>query len=160
MKVPQAGHPAPESLAGTVERVTFQSGETGFSVLKVKVKNFRDLVAVVGIMPSVTAGEWIEATGLWVNDREHGQQFKVEIFQRNKKHFWRAPLPLVAAFLYIITPQKNPARLAPLDRTRWKASNAISAPASSKESALILRGDSWTCSVLTCSILSNRNLTV
>ncbi|HBT76942.1 MAG TPA: hypothetical protein DEB39_08450 [Planctomycetaceae bacterium] len=76
--VPQAGRPAPESLAGTVERVTFQSDETGFSVLKVKVKGFRDLVAVVGIMPSVTAGEWIEAGSRWENDREHGQQFKVE----------------------------------------------------------------------------------
>ncbi len=75
---PQAGRPAPESLSGMVERVTFQSEETGFSVLKVKVKDFRDLVAVVGIMPSVTAGEWIEAHGRWENDREHGQQFKVE----------------------------------------------------------------------------------
>ena len=52
---------AQESLSGMVERVTFQSEETGFAVLKVKVSGFRDLVAVVGVMPSITAGEWIEA---------------------------------------------------------------------------------------------------
>jgi len=61
-----------------VERVTFQSDETGFAVLKVKVNGFRDMVAVVGVMPSITAGEWIEAGGRWEHNREHGQQFKVE----------------------------------------------------------------------------------
>lgn len=64
-------------LTGQVERVTFQSEESGFSVLKVKVKGFQDLVPVIGVMPNVTAGEWIEATGLWEVDRQHGRQFKV-----------------------------------------------------------------------------------
>jgi len=75
---PKTGSIALESLSGMVERVTFQSEESGFSVLKVKAKGFRDLVAVVGVMPLVTAGEWIEAGGRWEVDREHGQQFKVE----------------------------------------------------------------------------------
>ena len=74
----QTARPAPETISGMVERVTFQSEESGFSVLKVKAKGFRDLVAVVGTMPPVTAGEWIEAGGKWEVDREHGQQFKVE----------------------------------------------------------------------------------
>lgn len=70
--------PPHEVLSGQVERVTFQSGESGFSVLKVKVKGFRDLVPVIGVMPNVTAGEWIEATGHWEVDRQHGRQFKVD----------------------------------------------------------------------------------
>jgi len=33
---------------------------------------------VVGNLPSAAAGEYVEATGEWVQDREHGQQFKAE----------------------------------------------------------------------------------
>ena len=36
----------------------------------------RGLVAVVGHLPSVVAGEYVEAVGAWVQDREHGPQFK------------------------------------------------------------------------------------
>lgn len=37
-----------EPLAGLVERVTFHSAETGFCVLRVKVRGHRDLVTVLG----------------------------------------------------------------------------------------------------------------
>jgi len=40
-------HPL-EHLTGAVERVTFHSEETGFCVLRVKVRGHRDLVTVVG----------------------------------------------------------------------------------------------------------------
>jgi len=69
------GAPA-ERLAGSVERVTFHSGESGFCVLRVKVRGQRDLVTVVGSAASVTAGEYLECEGTWVNDRRHGLQFK------------------------------------------------------------------------------------
>lgn len=65
-----------EVLAGTVERVTFHNAETGFCVLKVQARGRRDLVAVIGHAPSIGAGEWITATGLWLTDRQHGLQFK------------------------------------------------------------------------------------
>jgi hypothetical protein len=29
-------------------------------------------VTVLGSLPSVTAGEWLEAEGWWVRDKEHG----------------------------------------------------------------------------------------
>src|SRR5881409_1634770 len=65
-----------EDLAGSVERVTFHSEETGFCVLRVKVRGHRDLVTVVGTAPSITPGEYIEADGWWITDRTHGLQFK------------------------------------------------------------------------------------
>jgi len=37
-----------EPLSGLVERVTFHSAETGFCVLRVKVRGQRDLVTVIG----------------------------------------------------------------------------------------------------------------
>ena len=61
-----------ETLAGTVERVTFHNAENGFCVLKVHARGKRDLVTVVGHAPTIGAGEWITASGAWVSDRVHG----------------------------------------------------------------------------------------
>ncbi|MGB7464210.1 MAG: helix-hairpin-helix domain-containing protein, partial [Candidatus Acidiferrum sp.] len=65
-----------EQIVGLIERVTFHNDESGFCVLRVKVKGQRDDVTVVGSLPSVTAGEWLVADGWWVRDKEHGLQFK------------------------------------------------------------------------------------
>ena len=63
-----------EHLAGSVERVTFHSEETGFCVLRLKVRGHRDLVTVVGTAPTITPGEYVESTGWWVTDRTHGRE--------------------------------------------------------------------------------------
>ena len=68
-------------MTGLIERVTFHSAETGFAVLRVKVRGQRDLVTVVGTLPSVSAGEWLDAHGRWVVDSEHGQQFKAALLR-------------------------------------------------------------------------------
>ena len=62
-----------ETLSGFIERVTYHNVESGFAVLRVKVKGQSDLVTVVGNSTSVTAGEHCEATGHWSIDRQHGQ---------------------------------------------------------------------------------------
>src|SRR5205823_6193009 len=67
-----------EHLTGAVERVTFHSEETGFCVLRVKVRGHRDLVTVVGIAATITPCEYIEGQVVWVNDRTHGLQFKTQ----------------------------------------------------------------------------------
>ena len=65
-----------EVLAGAVERVTFHSEESGFCVLRVKARGHRELVTVVGHAAAVSAGEWVTASGEWVNDRTYGPQFR------------------------------------------------------------------------------------
>src|SRR6202453_3726116 len=82
--------PTPESsiqevLAGLVERVTFHNAENGFCVLRAKARGHRDLVTVVGHAATISAGEWLTASGEWSNDRTHGQQFKA--------HFMRTSAP-------------------------------------------------------------------
>ena len=72
----QVGSSDGEVLAGLVERVTFHNPENGFCVLRTKARGHRDLVTVVGHAALVSPGEWITASGEWVNDRTHGQQFK------------------------------------------------------------------------------------
>jgi len=72
---------AREPLSGLVERVTFHSAETGFCVLRVKVRGHRDLVTVLGSAADVHAGENIQASGRWEQHREHGQQFRALFLQ-------------------------------------------------------------------------------
>jgi exodeoxyribonuclease V alpha subunit len=68
-----------ESLSGLIERVTFFNEENGYTVLKIKTKGHRDLVTVVGSLPSANPGEWITAQGQWVQDREFGLQFRADM---------------------------------------------------------------------------------
>ena len=65
-----------EVLAGSVERVTYHNVENGFCVLRVKARGHRDQVSVIGHAATISAGEWITASGEWTNDRAHGQQFR------------------------------------------------------------------------------------
>jgi exodeoxyribonuclease V alpha subunit len=73
-----------EVLAGLVERVTYQNAENGFCVIRVKARSHRDLVTVVGHAATISAGEWITASGDWVNDRTHGQQFRARFLKTSE----------------------------------------------------------------------------
>ena len=75
---PKHCDPPAERLQGSVERVTFHSEESGFCVLRVRVRGQRDPVTVVGTAAVVTAGEYVECEGEWVNDRRHGLQFSAQ----------------------------------------------------------------------------------
>lgn len=68
-------------LTGSIERVTFHNPENGFCVLKVLVKNKRDLITVIGNLSQVLVGEEIEAFGQWVYDSERGYQFQARLIK-------------------------------------------------------------------------------
>jgi exodeoxyribonuclease V alpha subunit len=70
-----------EVLAGYIERVTYHNAENGFCVLRTKARGHRDVVTVVGHAAIISAGEWITASGEWVNDRTHGQQFRARFLR-------------------------------------------------------------------------------
>ena len=72
---------AKEVLAGLVERVTYHNVENGFCVLRARARGHRDLVTVVGHAATIAAGEWITASGEWLNDHTHGQQFKAKFLR-------------------------------------------------------------------------------
>jgi exodeoxyribonuclease V alpha subunit len=73
-----------EPLAGLVERVTFHSPDSGFCVLRVKVRGHRDLVTVIGSAATVQAGEYIHASGRWENNLAHGLQFKAAFMRASR----------------------------------------------------------------------------
>src|SRR3974390_2993726 len=66
-----------EGLAGLVERVTYHNAENGFCVLRARARGHRDVVTVVGHAAAISAGEWIIASGHWVNDRNPGHDKKL-----------------------------------------------------------------------------------
>jgi len=68
-------------LAGLVDRVTFHNSENGFCVLRVKARGQRDLINVVGHAAMISAGEFVQASGAWVNDRTHGVQFRASFLK-------------------------------------------------------------------------------
>jgi len=70
-----------EYLSGTIERITYHNAENGFTVLRVKVKGHKDLVTVVGNIPTISVGEYIQCKGTWYNNRDHGLQFKAEFLK-------------------------------------------------------------------------------
>ena len=70
-----------EVLAGLVERVTFHNDENGFCVLRVKARGQRDLITVLGHAAMIAAGEFVQASGTWVNDRTHGVQFRASFLK-------------------------------------------------------------------------------
>ncbi len=85
MKPPTDGsETGQEVLAGLVERVTFHSQENGFCVLRLKARGHRDLITVIGHAAMISAGEWVTASGEWVNDRSHGQQFKARFLRTSE----------------------------------------------------------------------------
>jgi exodeoxyribonuclease V alpha subunit len=77
---PKSSTPS-EEIAGLVERVTFFNEGSGFAVLRVKVRGQRELMTVLGSVPTVSAGEWVTAKGWWVRDKEHGLQFKATVLK-------------------------------------------------------------------------------
>jgi exodeoxyribonuclease V alpha subunit len=70
-----------ENLAGLVERVTFHNEDSGFCVLRLKARGQRDLITVVGHAAAIGAGEFVQASGRWVNDRAHGVQFRADFLR-------------------------------------------------------------------------------
>ena len=70
-----------EVLAGLVDRVTFHNSDNGFCVLRVKARGQRDLITLIGHAAMISAGEFVQASGAWINDRTHGLQFKASFLK-------------------------------------------------------------------------------
>ena len=64
-----------------VERITYQNPENGYSVLKCAVKNYNDLVTVVGNLVDVNVGSVLLIDGNWKVDAKYGRQFLAESWE-------------------------------------------------------------------------------
>jgi exodeoxyribonuclease V alpha subunit len=80
MQPPPTSTPA-EVIAALVERVTFHNEENGFCVLRVKARGQRDLITVLGQAAMIAASEFVQASGIWINDHTHGVQFRASFLK-------------------------------------------------------------------------------
>ena len=62
-------------IRGVVERITYQSAENGYSVLRVVVKDYNELVTVVGNLIDVNVGSVLLIEGEWTVNKKYGTQF-------------------------------------------------------------------------------------
>ena len=70
-----------EHLRCVVERITYQNEENGYTVLKCAVKNYSDLVTVVGTMPDTHVGSVLSLDGFWKMNARYGRQFCAQKFE-------------------------------------------------------------------------------
>lgn len=61
-----------------VERITYQNPENGYSVLKVAIKGYDDLVPLVGNLLDANVGSVLLVDGNWKVDAKYGRQFVAE----------------------------------------------------------------------------------
>lgn len=62
-------------LRCVVEHITYQNQENGWSVMKVKVKGYDNLVTLIGSLLDVPVGSVLLVDGDWRVDPKYGQQF-------------------------------------------------------------------------------------
>ena len=70
-----------EQIYGYIERISFQNPENGYTIAKLKISNKKDLVCIVGLLPSILPGETIRCFGEWKQHLIHGYQFSVDSYK-------------------------------------------------------------------------------
>jgi len=70
------------TLEGTIERVTYQNEDNGYSVCEMSISDSDDYITVVGIMPYITEGETVKVSGKWETHNTYGVQFKVTAYEK------------------------------------------------------------------------------
>ncbi len=68
----------PETLRGTIERITFHNEENGYTVAQLAPEGQTYTVTVVGAMLGINIGESVELTGAWTAHPQYGRQFKAD----------------------------------------------------------------------------------
>ena len=76
-----APHPVEQSpptaeLEGSIDHITYQSDETGYTVARLQPARGGETVTVVGQLPGIRAGEAVVLFGWWQEHQRHGRQFK------------------------------------------------------------------------------------
>ncbi len=83
--------PPTEHLQGIVERVTYHTEESGYTIARLKVASASDLITIVGNFPSITAGQTlrlrvcIERRKRADRKKEEEREAKQEL--REEKHY-------------------------------------------------------------------------
>jgi exodeoxyribonuclease V alpha subunit len=73
-----------EYLQGVVDRLTFHSAESGYTVARFKVPRTPEPVTVIGSFANIQPGQTLHLTGQWRNHPKYGEQFQVFQYRETK----------------------------------------------------------------------------
>lgn len=77
-------HPTHETLQGVVERLTYHSEESGYTVARLKAPRTSELITIVGNFANIQAGQTLQLEGIWREHPKYGQQFQVNQYRETK----------------------------------------------------------------------------
>ncbi|NDE82147.1 MAG: ATP-dependent RecD-like DNA helicase, partial [Chlamydiia bacterium] len=84
-----------DSVAGYIENIVYNEPDTGFTVARFKIPSQKEVITIIGSLPSVQPGETLSCKGIWKTHPQHGRQFEVQSFES------RAPSDLIGIQKYL-----------------------------------------------------------
>ncbi|MDD1427939.1 ATP-dependent RecD-like DNA helicase [Dolichospermum sp. ST_sed9] len=73
-----------ETITGVVERLTFYSEESGYTVARLTRSSIKDLTTIVGSFANIQPGQTLQLTGFWREHPQYGSQFQVINYKETK----------------------------------------------------------------------------
>ena len=70
-----------EMLQGILERIVYESPDTGYTVGRLSARDHAELITVVGNLASINPGESLLLQGEWVDNAKYGRQFQIEKYE-------------------------------------------------------------------------------
>ena len=70
-----------ETLQGILERIVYESPDTGYTVGRLSARDHVELITVVGNLASINPGESLLLQGQWVDNPRYGRQFQIEKYE-------------------------------------------------------------------------------
>ncbi len=67
-------------ISGEVVNIIYRNDDNGYTVCEIETKD--DVVVAVGYLVGVFEGDVINADGTWIKHNVYGEQFKIEIFEK------------------------------------------------------------------------------
>jgi len=82
--LPHASGRSSEVIQGVVERLTYHSEESGYTVARLKAPRSSELITIVGNFASIQPGQTLHLEGDWREHPKYGSQFQVAKYREAK----------------------------------------------------------------------------
>jgi exodeoxyribonuclease V alpha subunit len=76
--------PKQESITGVVERLTYYSQESGYTVARLQRPGAKELTTITGSFADIQPGQTLQLTGFWREHPQYGLQFQVINYKETK----------------------------------------------------------------------------
>jgi exodeoxyribonuclease V alpha subunit len=83
-QAPSKQQPQPEDIQGVVERLTYHSEDSGYTVARIKAPQISELITIVGASLIFNPGQTLQLTGFWKDHPQYGSQFQVTRYRETK----------------------------------------------------------------------------